>query len=105
LNIKSLFLFSYFLGSASSGNPNLFPRNLTNYYTNVFNPNVNTQFLQNANPPNTYFYPNFQQQQQQFLGPMSTGGIGIPVSSIFSHPKNTMTDDIRLTFFYRVKIN
>ncbi|CAF1238973.1 unnamed protein product [Rotaria sordida] len=28
-------------GSASSNNPNLFPQNLTNYYTNVFNPNVN----------------------------------------------------------------
>ncbi|CAF1149126.1 unnamed protein product [Rotaria sordida] len=27
--------------SASSNNPNLFPQNLTNYYTNVFNPNVN----------------------------------------------------------------
>ncbi|CAF4320664.1 unnamed protein product, partial [Rotaria sordida] len=25
-------------GSLSSNNPNLFPQNLTNYYTNVFNP-------------------------------------------------------------------
>jgi hypothetical protein len=38
---------------------------------------VNTQFLQNANPPVTHFNPNIQ---QQLLGPMSSGGIGIPVS-------------------------
>jgi len=79
-----LFLFKFLiyfinLGSASSGNPSLFPQNLTNYYTNVFNPNVNTQFLQNANPPNTNYNPNFQ--QQQFSGPMNYPYIGIPVSS------------------------
>lgn len=64
-------------GSASSSNPNLFPQNLTNYYTNVFNPNVNTQFLQNANVPskdngNPYV-------SQQFFGPMNPSSIGIPV--------------------------
>ncbi|CAF0817027.1 unnamed protein product [Adineta steineri] len=65
-------------GSASSGNPNLFPQNLTNYYTNVFNPNVNTQFLQNANPPNTNINPNLQQQQQQQLYAQGNyAGIGI----------------------------
>jgi len=79
-----LFLFKsliYFinLGSASSGNPNLFPQNLTNYYTNVFNPNVNTQFLQNANPPTTNYNPNFPQQQP--YGPMNYPYIGILVSS------------------------
>jgi hypothetical protein len=63
-------------GSASSGNPNLFPQGLINYYTNIFNPNVNTQFLQNANPPNKNYNPNLQQQQ----GQMNYGSIGIPVS-------------------------
>ena len=80
--ISILIVSFVFLGSASSGNPSLFPQNLTNYYTNVFNPNVNTQFLQNANPPNTNWVPTLQQQQQQFVGPMSSGGIGIPVSSV-----------------------
>jgi hypothetical protein len=40
---------------------------------------VNTQFLQNANPPPPNVNPNIQQQQQMY-GPMSSGGIGIPVS-------------------------
>ena len=65
-------------GSASSGNPNLFPQNLTNYYTNVFNPNVNTQFLQNANPPNN----NYNLNPQQNLGPMNMPSIGIMVSRV-----------------------
>ncbi len=60
-------------GSASSGNPNLFPQNLSNYYTNVFNPNVNTQFLQNANPPN--YNPN-----PQNYGQMNYASVGILVS-------------------------
>jgi hypothetical protein len=67
-------------GSASSGNPSLFPTHLMNYYQNVFNPNVNTQFMQNANPPpNTNLNPNLQQQQQMY-GPMNYPYIGIPVS-------------------------
>jgi hypothetical protein len=61
-----------YIGSASSGNPNLFPMNLTNYYTNVFNPNVNTQFLQNANPPNNNVRP-------PMYGPMNFPNIGIIV--------------------------
>ncbi|CAF4797579.1 unnamed protein product [Rotaria sp. Silwood1] len=62
-------------GSLSSSNPNLFPQNLTNYYTNVFNPNVNTQFLQNINPPPANFNPNIQ-QQPGFM-PVGSGGMGI----------------------------
>ena len=69
-------------GSASSGNPNLFPPNLTNYYTNVFNPNVNTQFLQNANVPGNDRNPNYQQQQN--YGPMNMGGVGILVRASFT---------------------
>jgi hypothetical protein len=71
-------------GSASSGNPSLFPENLTNYYTNVFNPNVNTQFLQNANPPNT----NFPLNPQQNYGPGNVASVGIPVSR--SNLRNTI---------------
>jgi hypothetical protein len=72
----SFVIFFCILGSASSGNPNLFPQNLTNYYTNVFNPNVNTQFLQNANPPPTITNPNIQ---QQINGPMGYAGILVSI--------------------------
>ncbi|CAF3935110.1 unnamed protein product, partial [Rotaria sordida] len=63
-------------GSASSNNPNLFPQNLTNYYTNVFNPNVNAQFLQNINPPLTHFHSNVQLPSGH--APIGTASIGIP---------------------------
>ena len=64
-------------GSASSGNPSLFPQNLTNYYTNVFNPNVNTQFLQNAYPPSSHLNPTYQ--QQQIANQILYNNVGIPV--------------------------
>lgn len=80
--IKSVWLFlSLFtvLGSSSSSNPNLFPQNLTNYYSNVFNPNVNTQFLQNINPPSKDY--NFNWQSRPGFGLMGGfAGLGIPVS-------------------------
>ncbi|CAM2714920.1 unnamed protein product [Rotaria socialis] len=73
-------------GSASSSNPNLFPKNLTNYYANVFNPNVNTQFLQNINPPpnnnnNNNNNPNVP-QQPGFGLQGGFAGIGIPRPTI-----------------------
>ena len=73
--------FIILLGSASSGNTALFPQNVTNYYSNVFNPNVNTQFLQNINPPSSNVNPSLQQQQQQYQA-MSYDVIGIPVSIV-----------------------
>ncbi len=58
-----------FLGSLQSGNPNLFPQNLTNYYNNVFNPQYS---------PNPNYNPYLQQQNYGQIG--SNGGIGILVS-------------------------
>lgn len=73
-------MFLSFLGSAASGNPNLYPQNLTNYYNNVFNPNTNAQFLPNPNVPNMNFNPNLQQPPQNY-GPMGPNrGIGVLVS-------------------------
>ena len=70
--------YRIFSGSSSSSNPNLFPQNLTNYYTNIFNPNVNTQFLQNAHAPNQEINMNYQ--TSQFFGPMNPNSVGILVS-------------------------
>ncbi|CAF1492495.1 unnamed protein product, partial [Adineta steineri] len=59
-----------------AGQGNTLPRNpnLTNYYGNNFNPNLNRQKRQT---PNMNFIPNLQQQQQNYgqLGP--NGGIGV----------------------------
>ena len=82
-------------GSASSGNPSLFPANLTNYYTNVFNPNVNTQFLQNANPPVTNFNPNVPPP-----GATPYTNIGIPVCV-----PQTMFNEKKSLLFQRPTIN
>lgn len=77
--IYRFILICFLLGSLSSGNPNMFPPNLTNYYSNTFNPNVNPQFRQNPNIPNMNYNPNLQ--QPPIYGPMGpSGGIGVLVS-------------------------
>jgi len=71
--LKIYFIVFVFLGSLQSGNPNLFPQNLTNYYNNVFNPNIYPQYSSNPS-----YNPYLQQQNNGPIGP--NGGIGILVS-------------------------
>ncbi|CAF0877364.1 unnamed protein product [Adineta ricciae] len=56
-------------GNAIPAHRNQFRPNMTNYFGNVFNPNVNVQSRQGLIMPNMNMYPNYQQQQQQPLPP------------------------------------
>lgn len=79
--------FPMFPAGRQSNNLNMFPQNLTNYYTSDFTSNINPQL-----PSNPAYNPYLQQQQQQQgLGQTGPGvGMGVVVSingsrSIFSY--------------------
>lgn len=68
------------VGSVVSSNPNLFPRNQSNYYNNMFNPNTNSQYLQNPNLQQKQQLPPSQPMQPPNFGQWDVnGGIGIVV--------------------------
>ncbi|CAF4181530.1 unnamed protein product [Rotaria sp. Silwood2] len=62
-------------GNSLPNSPNLFPQNLTNNFNPIFNPNVNTQYLQNPSVPYMNYNPYIQQPNYGQMGP--SGNIGV----------------------------